>query len=661
MFKLWKWLFNPDWFTLHLGGGGGGGSSAPASQTQIADLPEWAKPYAKETLGKAAALTDISQNPYQVYSKDRIAGFDPMQEQAMRTASSPEEFGKQVQGYMSPYMQNVVDVQKREAMRSAGILGAQQQARATGAGAFGGYREGIQRAEDNRNLMRQMGDIQAMGSQRAFEQGSEEARRAQGLQMQYGAMRQGLEQQKLTQGYQDFLNQQKYPYQQLEFMSNILRGTPMGSVQTLYQPPPNVLGQLAGLGVGLGAMTGFGRGFAEGGQVDEYADGGSVTSDYFVDDALDKLSDAQLEQSKLAALSRGDRQQVAMIDDVIAERASLRVGLGNAFDSLPAEDQERVFTAADGGIVAFANGGDSSYDTLERKRLAQPRPPTRARSAPQRQVSPAVHQGINQIAEQAGLPREAVEDRYARILKDIESKDAGDIKAIQDMVEKSTGGSREVKEGALGRALAEYGFQVAREASKPGATLLGSFSGAAPTLSASMAESAKLAREMDQNDMKLRTAQRQFELSRRADNRKEASMFANQIEQLERQQEMLVLKRQELAQTGAYQQGSLANQRAQIARGAESDRLRGLSAAANLQRAQASILEVGRKAGLDFDNSRAARDLMKRLTEQHGADKAKYFYAQERRAYINEATQGARAQAESDVQARSVFDLLARE
>ena len=270
MFKIWKWLFNPDWFTLQFGGGGGGGSSAPASQTQVADLPEWAKPYAKETLGKASALTDIGQNPYQQYTGERIAGFDPMQEQAMRTAASPEEFGKQVQGYMSPYMQNVVDVQKREAMRSAGILGAQQQARATGAGAFGGYREGIQRAEDNRNLMRQMGDIQAMGSQRAFEQGAEQARMAQGLQMQYGGMRQGLEQQRLGQGYQDFLEQQKYPYQQLEFMSNILRGTPMGTVQSMYQSQPSLGSQLLGAGTALGgAYLAGGRRFAEGGEIED--------------------------------------------------------------------------------------------------------------------------------------------------------------------------------------------------------------------------------------------------------------------------------------------------------------------------------------------------------------------------------------------------------
>ena len=255
---------------IYGGGSSGGGGGAPASQTQISDLPEWAKPYAKETLGKAQALTDINQNPYQQYKGERIAGFDPMQEQAMRTAASPEEFGKQVQGYMSPYMQNVVDVQKREAMRSAGILGAQQQARATGAGAFGGYREGIQRAEDNRNLMRQMGDIQAMGSQRAFEQGTEQARMAQGLQMQYGGMRQGLEQQRLGQGYQDFLEQQKYPYQQLEFMSNILRGTPMGTVQSMYQAPPSLGSQLLGAGTALGgAYLLGGRRFAEGGEIED--------------------------------------------------------------------------------------------------------------------------------------------------------------------------------------------------------------------------------------------------------------------------------------------------------------------------------------------------------------------------------------------------------
>jgi hypothetical protein len=487
-----------------------------------------------------------------------------------------------------------------------------------------------------------------------------------GLQSQLGGQQQALRQQGLTQAYQDFLNEQNYPYKQLGFMSDMIRGLPLGQQTTrqVYEAPGSIMGQIGGLGTGLLGLSAankqFGSFFAEGGQVDEYADGG-VTSNYSVDDIIGRLSDVQLQQSRLAALNRGDNQQLMMIDNELAERASLRSGLGGAFNTLPEDTQEAVTEMAGGGIVAFANGGDSSYDTLEQKRLAQPRPAPRSRSTTQRQVSPAVHQGINQIAEQAGLPRETVEARYARILKDIEEKDAGDIKAIQDMVEKSTGGSREVKEGALGRALADFGFKWAAAAAKPGARFLSSAAEAAPTLSASVAESAKLAREMDQNDLKLRTAQKQFELARRADNRKEAGVFAGQIEQLERQQEMLNLKRRELEQTGAYQQGSLANQRAQIARGAESDRLRGISAAANLYRARASVAEVGRKAGLDFDNNRQNAQMLTKLTEQYGAEKAKYLYNQQRRAYVNEATQGTRDQAESDAQTRNVFDLLAQE
>ena len=50
-------------------GGGGGGSSQPANttsaSTQTAELPEWARGYAKDTLAKGQALTDVNQNPYQ--------------------------------------------------------------------------------------------------------------------------------------------------------------------------------------------------------------------------------------------------------------------------------------------------------------------------------------------------------------------------------------------------------------------------------------------------------------------------------------------------------------------------------------------------------------------------------------------------------------------
>jgi hypothetical protein len=76
--------------------------------------------------------------------------------------------------YMSPYMQNVVDIQKREAGRQSAIQGQQQQAQAVSAGAFGGSRDAIQRAERERNLGQQMGDIQATGSQAAYQQAQQQ-------------------------------------------------------------------------------------------------------------------------------------------------------------------------------------------------------------------------------------------------------------------------------------------------------------------------------------------------------------------------------------------------------------------------------------------------------------------------------------------------------
>ena len=66
---------------LVLGDGGGGGQAQSSDkQTHISELPEWARPYAKDTLAKGAALTDINQNPYQQYGANRIAGFSPLQE-----------------------------------------------------------------------------------------------------------------------------------------------------------------------------------------------------------------------------------------------------------------------------------------------------------------------------------------------------------------------------------------------------------------------------------------------------------------------------------------------------------------------------------------------------------------------------------------------------
>lgn len=78
------------------------------------------------------------------------------------------------EAYMSPYMQDVVEQQQREAIRQSGIAGTQLAGQATQAGAFGGSRYGLQEAERQRNLATQLGGIQAQGLQSAFQQAQQQ-------------------------------------------------------------------------------------------------------------------------------------------------------------------------------------------------------------------------------------------------------------------------------------------------------------------------------------------------------------------------------------------------------------------------------------------------------------------------------------------------------
>jgi hypothetical protein len=419
--------------------------SAPSSTTQTTDLPDWAKPYAKETLAKTSALTDINQNPYQKYGGERIAGFQPMQEQAFKTMSgmdaSPEGFAKGIGSYMSPYMQNVVDIQKREAGRQSDIAGTQQQAQATQAGAFGGGRDAIMRAERERNLGQQMNDIQARGSQAAFDQASGQFRQGitqqSGLaqmQGQMGQQQQQQEQRPLDMAYQDFQNQQNYPYKQLGFMSDMVNRLPLGQKSTaqVYDQGPGMVQTLAGLG---GAAYGFGKSGmfgAEGGLMESYADGG-VTSDQNVESILGRLSDQQLAQAKETALNRRDIEQAQMIDAEMAERASIRGGLGGAFNQIPIEQQEEMM--AGGGIVAFAPGGAAKSKDTYGNRFEQSLTDLKAMSnkAPAEQTPEQRDEAIS-----ARIPM--LEKRYGPditqpYLEETKSKRAG----LTDQMEKDKG------------------------------------------------------------------------------------------------------------------------------------------------------------------------------------------------------------------------------
>jgi hypothetical protein len=349
--------------------------SAPTSSgTTVSELPAWAKGYAKDTLAKAAQLTDINKNPYQPYEGKRNADLAPMQIQAMQGAANmsagPEAFSKGISGYMSPYMQNVVDIGKREATRQSGIMGQQQQAQAAQAGAFGGGRDAIMRAERERNLSQQMGDIQDKGMQSAYDSAANQFRQGitqdmdiNKMQAGYGGMQQAQVQRELDTKYGDFGNQMNYPYKQLGFFSDMIRGMPVGTASstTQYQAPGSTLGQLGGLGV---TALGLSRYMADGGEVHGYAGGGSVGEDVDSEEniasIIHQLPDAQLRAAAQAAAQRGDQEQLRLIQEEFAMRASLKNGMASVIPSGMmgmADDGEDVPAGANGGIVAFNEGG----------------------------------------------------------------------------------------------------------------------------------------------------------------------------------------------------------------------------------------------------------------------------------------------------------------
>jgi len=102
------------------------------------------------------------------------------------------------QAYMSPYMQNVVDYQKSQALRDFNIGQGMRKAQAVGSGAFGGSRQAIVESEAERALGSQLQGIAATGSQKAFEDAQRQQQFGanldiQGLQAGYGGLGLGMQ------------------------------------------------------------------------------------------------------------------------------------------------------------------------------------------------------------------------------------------------------------------------------------------------------------------------------------------------------------------------------------------------------------------------------------------------------------------------------------
>lgn len=552
------------------GGGGGGGTTT----SYTSNVPEFAKQPFMDMIGKAEALTQTPYQTYtgdrqaqftplqqqaangaanlgpsqQTQQASGLAGLAaqqgmsagnyqgagfslygaPQQMQAQQvngpqgflgvsSGPGPQQVGTQsflqpgtASAYMNPYMQNVVDIQKREATRQDAIQGQSRNAAAVAAGAFGGSRQAIMEAEAQRNLNQRLDDLQAQGSNAAFQQAqqqfnneqqlglnaqqanqqagltygqqgltAQQANQQAGLQLnnqqlqaalanqqagltagqanqqaglqynnqfldaqraaeqsrqfgaqqgmqgaqiglqaantlghlgndQFGQRLQALQTQNtiggqqqqnvqniLNQQYADFQAQRDYPYQQIGFLSDLLRGTG-SSTRSLY-PQASPLQTVAGLGTaaaGLAKAGGFKQGgrvkagladiapddmdFADGGIVG-YADGGKTEDDY--SDAVQNVGAVagytadQLgrKAADRAALAGRNAQRAALrLPPVAATKPGLGARLGGGLGSLARGNVAGAalatpFTTADTETAAYykrfgLNPEDANYD-----------------------------------------------------------------------------------------------------------------------------------------------------------------------------------------------------------------------------------------------------------------------------------------------------------
>ena len=376
------------------GGGGGGQPTQTSSNVTNTNVPEYARPYVENMLGATQKQLfqmdgkDITGfQPYKAYGgtydasgnqtaydpSKAIAGFSPMQQKAMDMANGPEGFAQNVGGYMSPYMQNVTDIQKREAGRQSGIMGQQNAAQATQAGAFGGSRFGIQEAERQRNLAQQMGDIQAQGSQAAFANAQQQFNTNLGQMTTAGAMQQQNQQQTINQAMQDYANAQQYPLMQLGTMSNMLRGLPMQAQTTQqYQAQANPITQ--GIGA-IGSLGSLAQVKAEGGAVKSMASGGITSIPRYdvggaVVSQLATMPDEALKKEAMESPSPRVREMAA----AILKQRQAGMNAEPQMEAAPAQGVGPMgvdYNAnyAGGGIIAFADG--KKVDTEEAARAAK--------------------------------------------------------------------------------------------------------------------------------------------------------------------------------------------------------------------------------------------------------------------------------------------------
>ena len=270
---------------------------AEVVQQQILPAPfieAAAKPYLQDLTKAVGGLkaADLSKS----LGSQFIAGQDPLQAQAQTlatqgigayqpflTSAAASAGPTAYQQFMSPYQQDIIDTTLREfdVQSAKGIPGIAAQA--VGAGAFGGGREGVQRAEYQASSDRNRAALQAQLLGQGFGQAQALAQQNIANQLQLGSAQQGflgqdvgalstlgaqnqaLAQAQLSANQQLAQAQLQQPLQAAQALgagiTGLIAGYP-GQTQQQISPSPS----LAQTALGTGAtLAGIYRGFGLGG------------------------------------------------------------------------------------------------------------------------------------------------------------------------------------------------------------------------------------------------------------------------------------------------------------------------------------------------------------------------------------------------------------
>ena len=269
-----------------------------AGTSQQSTLSDWAGPYVTDMLGKAQA---ISNTPYQTYQGPMTAGASELQSNVFQGLGNlafptnlgqsfsstgayqlpaPGSYGPGATGaanpgmtggtggmtqptgptgiasqYMNPYLQAVLDPQLAELRRQNDITNMNTNAKLTGQGAFGGGRQAIMNAENNRNLMSEMNKTVGQGYANAYDKAMGQFNTEQGqaktladMLSQAGGQQRDIEQQGITADYNEFLAQRDYPMKQTQYLQSMLQGLPISTVSATQLPTSGIGGLTESIG-----------------------------------------------------------------------------------------------------------------------------------------------------------------------------------------------------------------------------------------------------------------------------------------------------------------------------------------------------------------------------------------------------------------------------